>query len=65
MHDNVGTEEEERGETCSIRRAARDQLVMNNLLVLLDGDNMNEGRKHMYSFVVWIVIGLLLLLLYR
>ena len=44
MHVNVGTEEGQRGERCSIRRAARDQLVTNNLLVLLDGDDMNEGN---------------------
>ena len=60
MHVNVGTEEEERAERCSIRRAARDQLLTNNLLVLLDGDDMNEERNHACSFVVWIVIGPLL-----
>ena len=42
MHFNVGTEEEERGERCSIRGAARDPMVTNDLLVLLDGDDMNE-----------------------
>ena len=44
MHVTVGTEEEQRGERCWIRRAARDPMVTNNLLVLADGDNMNEGN---------------------
>ena len=45
MFVNVGTEEERTGERCSLRRAARDQLVTNNLLVLLDGGDMNEGNS--------------------
>ena len=44
MHVDASTGGEERGERCSIRRAARDQLVTNNFLVLLDGDDMNEGN---------------------
>ena len=42
MHVNVGTEEEERGERYSIRRTARDQLLMNDRLFLPDGDDMKE-----------------------
>jgi hypothetical protein len=53
MHVNLGTEEEERGERCSIRRAARDQLVTNNLLILLDGGDMNQGSMRVLLLLEW------------